>query len=785
MATEYEGLIVKFGANTKALNTALKNTQRQLQGAQGKSNNTSKAMQKGFTKTKAVILATAVALGSVIKKSLQLNSTYEQLSGGVEKIFGAQGAQTLQNYAEQFQTIGINANELLDTSTQLGASMVKAFGGDGVKAAEMSAKAIQDITDNASIMGTDVDSITNAYKGFAKQTYTMLDNLKLGYGGTKTEMERLLSDAEKISGVKYDITNLGDITEAVHVIQNDLNITGNASKEASKTIEGSFNQIKASWQNLMLGLGTGNTGTALNGLIEGLKNTAKNIIPVIKNIFTSIGTVLNSADFTGAISDLIGSIIAELPQLATSVFNGLAGLMQSVVKMLPTLITQLTEGILTVLPDLMKGISTLFDGILTALPTLINSLAENLPVLIMGIITELPDLIKKILSSLTKTLPTIIQAVTKLITAIVEVLPDIVNVLADMIPDLIDGLIDVIPETIPALITAFVDLFVAVAKATPQIVGSLISAIWKILQKLPEQIKNLGGDIITGLWNGIKENLGKLVTLAVDVGKTLLNGVKNFLGIGSPSKEFAKIGKWSVKGLTNALSKSKSSLKTAGQKMAYNVVQSAIKTLKAGLNAYNKIVDQYNELKDALQWDSGFSMSDYASSGYNGGIVQYAKDVLIKVKEFAGLLKKLAKAGIPQGLITEIASLGTGGIGVAKEILSLPKSQLKELKTTFNSINSTITASAKSVAKEYYNSGITAGKNFIKGLKKILGDKKYKLLLKATGFDMSSLKTSTHASNSITNAQTYTVNVNAEPGMNTQQLARQIGREFVKLGMVR
>ena len=218
----------------------------------------------------AAIAAGAAALGKVASEAISGYADYEQLVGGVETLF-ADSADVVQQYASNaFKTAGLSANEYMETVTSFSASLLQSLGGDTAKAAQVGDMAISDMADNANKMGSSMESIQNAYQGFAKQNYTMLDNLKLGYGGTKTEMERLLADASKLSGVEYNIDSLSDVYEAIHVVQEEMGITGTTAKEAYETISGSLATTKAAWSNLLVGIADENADfpALINNFVE-------------------------------------------------------------------------------------------------------------------------------------------------------------------------------------------------------------------------------------------------------------------------------------------------------------------------------------------------------------------------------------------------------------------------------------------------------------------------------------------------------------------------------------
>ena len=267
--------------------------------------------------TAAVGAATA-GIAALTKSAVENYAEYEQLVGGVETLF-KQSADTVMGYAENaYKTAGMSANEYMNTVTSFSASLLQSLEGDTAAAAEKANMAITDMSDNANKMGTSMEMIQNAYQGFAKQNYTMLDNLKLGYGGTKEEMQRLLDEAEKISGIEYDISSYADIVDAIHVVQTEMGITGTTAKEASTTIEGSINSAKASWQNWLTALGDSNADIKgkTDELISSIGTAADNIVPVAEQVLSSIGQSIETK-LPELLSKAVSFVVSNLPQIVS------------------------------------------------------------------------------------------------------------------------------------------------------------------------------------------------------------------------------------------------------------------------------------------------------------------------------------------------------------------------------------------------------------------------------------------------------------------------------------
>ena len=248
----------------------------------------------------AAIAATAAAVATLAKQAVTAYADYEQLVGGVETLFSnlegtvSAAPEVLANAERAYRTAGLSANEYMETVTGFSAALIAGLEGDYSRAAEISDMAITDMADNANKMGTSMESIQAAYQGFAKQNYTMLDNLKLGYGGTRSEMERLLSDAEAFSGVHYDISNLADVYEAIHVIQTEMGIAGTTAQEASTTISGSLSMVKAAWRNLLAGLGREDVDMdqLIGELVDSALTAFNNLLPVIGRALKGIGELI-------------------------------------------------------------------------------------------------------------------------------------------------------------------------------------------------------------------------------------------------------------------------------------------------------------------------------------------------------------------------------------------------------------------------------------------------------------------------------------------------------------
>ena len=335
------------------------------------------------------------ALGAMGKASLDGFADFEQLVGGVDTLF-KESSQTVQTYADNaFRTAGLSANAYMETVTSFSASLLQSLGGDTAKAADMADLAITDMSDNANKMGTDMRDIQNAYQGFAKQNYTMLDNLKLGYGGTKEEMQRLLADAEKLSGQKFDLSSYADIVQAIHVVQTEMGITGTTAQEAASTIDGSINTMKAAWSNLLVGFADENADmdTLIQNLVDSVAAVGQNVLPRLQQIFGAF------AQYAPQLLDEAGALVQTFAQ---GILNALPGLTTTA----GTLVLSLGQGLISNLPQLLQigaqVVQTIGANVLAAAPGMVTTAAELLGMLASGIAASLPQLIPAALSMLTQ-----------------------------------------------------------------------------------------------------------------------------------------------------------------------------------------------------------------------------------------------------------------------------------------------------------------------------------------------------------------------------------------------
>ena len=621
------GLKKEVDQSTKAQEAnekSLSDMRIQLNNAERDANNTSKEIDKlgdtteesgkkakeagegGYTVFKNVIanLTTKVITGAIEglknlgsafidlgKQAVSGFADMEQLSGGVQKLFGEEDAKTvIANAQKAFGTAGMTANEYMETVTNFSASLIAGLDGDTAKATQIADMAIQDMADNANVFGTSIESIQSAYQGFAKGNYTMLDNLKLGYGGTKEEMLRLVKEAgvvdesvQSIDDVSYD-----QIIQAIHTVQDNMKITGATADEASKTVSGSVSSMKSAWSNLVTGMADENSnfeelasnfintlitpdgeggvlgqllpriaiaiegiGNAINALLPQLVQT---VIPVLMDqlpvIISAVQTALQAIVsvipeviplISAMVPMIVSTLISLIPDLIDAGIQLMVGLIQGLSDAIPQLVEMLPEIIDTICTTLIDNIGLIVDAGIDLLMGLLDGIMEALP----DLIDRLPEIVINMVNKLLEQIPKIIDAGVKLLISLVDNLPKIIDGIVKALPRLITGLIQGLMDNLPKIIDAGVKLITALVQNVPEIIRGLVRALPEIIKGLVNgiltalpQLAKVGLQLIQGLWNGIK-NAGEWLWGKIKgLFKGVLDKVKSFFGIKSPSKVF-------------------------------------------------------------------------------------------------------------------------------------------------------------------------------------------------------------------------------------------------------
>ena len=490
----------------------------------------------------------AAGIGKLISDSLSAGGDLQQSFGGLETIYG-DAADGMKDMAAEAAKAGISMNNYAEQAVSFGASLKQAFGDDIQGAAKAADQAIMDMADNSAKMGTDIQSIQNAYQGFAKQNYTMLDNLKLGYGGTKTEMERLLADAEQLSGVKYDIDNLGDVYEAIHVIQEDLGLTGVAADEAANTFTGSLGSMKANFQNLIATMTTGgDIGPALTGLFEsGFNFLVNNLAPMLTNFAEQLPTVLTEliSQFAENGQALLEAGLSIITALATSLAENLPVLIPAIVEMLLGIVTFFIDNIDLMIDCAIQLVMGLANGLITALPIIIEKLPDIVMGIVEGLVENAPLLLEAAFQLVVALGKALIEAIPQLLSAVVEIVKGIGNYLKEKWPEMKESG----KELLNNIKTGIINQISTLADAAKQLVQKIKDAI---KAKISE-ITQIGKDIVEGLKKGISDKWNELKNWFMDKISGLWDGVKDFFGINSPSRLFMWAGEMIDEGFTEGM----------------------------------------------------------------------------------------------------------------------------------------------------------------------------------------------------------------------------------------
>lgn len=471
------------------------------------------SIAKTGLKTVAVATgAVASAFAGIVTASVNARGEIEQSLGGVETLFKDSADKVIKNANNAFKTAGMSANEYMQNVTSFSASLLQSVAGDTNKAADIADMAMTDMSDNANKMGTSMEAITDAYQGFAKQNYTMLDNLKLGYGGTKTEMERLLADAQKITGIKYDINNLSDVYEAIHVIQGELGITGTTAKEASETLQGSFSAMKASWNNFLSG--AGDLSQVVDTATDVVKNVVRIVNEAIPDIVSSISKSLPELLELGGeiLQQLIQGIITYLPELMNSAGQILSSLAQGIIQTLPQLLPVVLQIIQTLITNLTNSLPQIIQVGFQVILQLATGIAQMLPTLIPEAVNCIVTLVEGLLDNIDQLIDAGIQLVIGLAEGLINALPTLIEKIPVIIEKLINAIVNNLPKIIQMGITLIVKLAEGLIKAIPQLVSKIPQIIGSIVKGLGEgvsKVAEVGKNIIQGLWNGIS-NMRKL-----------------------------------------------------------------------------------------------------------------------------------------------------------------------------------------------------------------------------------------------------------------------------------
>lgn len=501
----------------------------------------------------AALTAAATGVAALTKASIDQYAEYEQLIGGVDTLF-KDASDTIQEYAANaYKTAGVSANTYMQQATAFSASLIQSLGGDTEAAAEYANQAIMDMSDNANKMGTDIESIQQTYQSLMRGNYAMLDNLKLGYGGTKSELERLVADAEKLTGQALDPAKFSDVITAIHAVQENLGITGTTAEEAATTIEGSVGMMKAAWSNLLTGIADENAdlGTLINNFASSVGTAAENIIPRITQILSGLGSTISqiapiiAQQLPGVISSVLPSMISAGVQLLVGLATGLISAIPQLISSIPQIVTEVYNSLVESGPQLIQAggelLTMLGNGILEGIPALIENLPDVITAIFNFLAENAPKFIESGLEFIGQLALGIINAIPGMVAKLPEVISAISNFIASNLPVILEKGAEILGE-----------LALGIIQAIPELVASLpliIQAIVDGIASLMGSILEVGKDIVRGIWDGIQEMASWITEKVTGFFSGIVDSVKGLLGIHSPSTVFSEMGKNMALGL--------------------------------------------------------------------------------------------------------------------------------------------------------------------------------------------------------------------------------------------
>ena len=490
---------------------------------------------------KGLLIGTGAIATAGVGLVKQVSASYGELQqsiGGVETLFGESAQKVIDNANNAYTTAGISANDYMQQVTSFSASLLQSLGGDTEKACNYADTAVRDMADNANKMGTSMEDIQHAYQGFAKGNYTMLDNLKLGYGGTATEMARLINDSGVLGDKMIDLSdkqNIGNALaevgyakqiEAIHKIQEEMGITGTTALEAGGTIEGSFNSLSASWENFVAGLGNPDADmkVLVENLANGISGAISNVTPVIDNMVKVLPTVVKA--ITGSIKDMLPTVITTFTELITEVIN-------AIVELLPTAIPLILDCVLSVAEAIIQNLPQIIDAFLLLISELISKVSEMLPTLIPLVI----DVIIQIAQSLIDNAPLILNALMDLLNNLVTALIDAIPMIVEALPALIDSIVNFLLESMPVILDGAIQLLMAIVEALPTIITALVTALPTIITALINFLISAIPQLIEGaiqLLMALIDAIPMIIPALIDAIPMLIDAIISILIDGIP-----------------------------------------------------------------------------------------------------------------------------------------------------------------------------------------------------------------------------------------------------------
>ena len=605
----------------------------------------SKALGKAGKIAGAAVGAASAAITGVVKQSVAAYGEYQQLTGGVQKLYGNMG-QSLEDYAKAagkttsevkdewqaledaqnlvmenaknaYATSGMSVNEYLDTATSFSAALIGSLEGDTVKAAEMTDVAMRAMSDNFNTFGGDFEGISNAFKGFSKQNYTMLDNLKLGYGGTKQEMERLIEDANAYAatiGESSDLTieNFADVVKAIELVQEKQNIAGTTAREAGETLAGSAGSAKAAWENLKVGLAddSADIDQLIENLVNSLTTMLENTVPIVEKALSGVGTLIEK--LAPVIAEKLPGLVEDLlPRL----INAALSLIDGVVQALPIIIKTLTAQIPTIIKSLIQALTKAIPQLIKAGTDLVKSLADGMGKGESDVISVIMDYITSILDAIIDNLPALVEAgltiVSNLITGIMENLPKIVEAASNLVIKLVETLIDMLPMILEKGAEIVLNLVQGISQSLPQIVTTIVQLVKTLITTLTQRLPDIlatGIEILVALIDGIVEAIPQLVEMLPDIIDEIVTTLTSPEMLGMLLEAGVKLIWKLVEGLGDILGK----LDEKAGEIIEGIVGAFLGCIGAFLDAGAKLMNEFWEgLKETagaiIEWAKNFA----------------------------------------------------------------------------------------------------------------------------------------------------------------------------------
>ena len=575
MAVDIFDLVAKIKIDTSDFEKGVKKSKGDLDdfgksastfGQVLKANLASGAITKGLSLLGSAIKSVTGSMAGLVKQSVSAYGEYEQLVGGVETLFGESAYKVLEDSKTAFKEAGMSMNEYMETSIQSAASLINSLDGDQAKAAELMKISITDMSDNVNRMGTTMEAVQNAYRGFSRGNFTMLDNLALGFSGTKQGMQELLDKAEEISGIKYDISSYADIVEAIHVVQTEMGITGTTAKEAAETLQGSFAMTKTSWENLVAGLSNpdADLGKLIDDFVSSAETALENLLPIVERTLGSLSRLV-----VKFLPEVIQKIAEDAPRIVEELLNTVTGVLGELTK--------------------PETIEKLMGAVLKLVGIVAEMLVKFAPQIVKAVV--------QIVTTITKALPEMIKSIdwNEIMNMLMEIIDVLGDALVDLIPALIEGVMTIIdkiiefttnPENTEKIIGMTHKIILSVAAGLLAAVPQLLTGIGKIIGTVIDNIVNtdytkLARDLLDNIgkaleqaakkladwWDGWSQERGKYASIAWDSVVETWSGVGQWFADrwNDITAAFSEVGEWFSETFTLAWESVKKAFEDTGK----------------------------------------------------------------------------------------------------------------------------------------------------------------------------------------------------------------------------